>query len=213
VPAGSREAATIPSHYDYLTFQLARGRQAWADFTAHVREIAAPAIQGAGGEMIGLFQGQLGFASNEAVVLLRWPNANRDHLRELDRAPAVVTMHPEKLTPTVRPADDKQPKRGGIYVHRWFTVDADSVADFVALSNRAWQNFESSYETEIFGLFTAEMTAADLREGAGRLLLLTYYASHAVWENSREQTNDPAGLFVQRHALTRSTIGRSSRLI
>jgi hypothetical protein len=178
-----------------------------------VRDVATPAIKASGGEMLGLFQGQLGFASNEAIVLLRWPSATRDHLRELDQAPGVVTMHPEQLTPTVRPADDKALKRGGIYVHRWFTVDGDSVADFVSLSNRAWQTFEGSYETEIFGLFTAETTAADLREGAGRLLLLTYYASHGVWENSREQTTDPAGLFVKRHALTRTTIGRSSRLL
>jgi hypothetical protein len=203
----------MPAHYDYLSFMLDRGRPAWSGFATHIREIATPAIKAAGGEVLGLFQGQLGFASNEAIVLLRWPTAERDRLRELDRAPGVVTMHPEKLVPTVRPADDGQLKRGGIYVHRWFTVDADSVADFVALSNRAWENFEGSYETKIFGLFTAETTVADLREGAGRLLLLTYYASHGVWENSREQTNDPAGLFVKRHALTRSTIGRSSRLV
>jgi len=98
-------------------------------------------------------------------------------------------------------------------VHRWFTVDADQVDDFVSLSNRAWTNFEGSYQTQIFGLFTAERTARDLREGAGRLLLLTYYASYGAWEESREQTSDPNGLFVQRHALTRSTIGRSSVLV
>ena len=199
----------MPAHYDYLNFTLARGRKAWADFAAHVRG-AAPAIADAGGEVLGLFQGQLGFASNEAVILLRWPTATRDRLRELDTAPGVVAMHPQKLTPTVRPADGKRLKSGGIYVHRWFAVDADSVADFVALSNRAWENFEGSYDTEIFGLFTAETTAEDLRDSVGRLLLLTYYASHGVWETSRDQTRDPAGLFAKRHELTRSTIGRSS---
>jgi hypothetical protein len=200
----------MPAHYDYLTFTLTRGRKAWADFAAHVRGAAAPAIARAGGEVLGLFQGQLGFASNEAVVLLRWPNPMGDRLRELDGAPGVVSMHPEKLTPTVRPADGKALKSGGIHVHRWFTVDADSVADFVSLSNRAWENFEGSYDTEIFGLFTAETTAQDVRDGVGRLLLLTYYASHGVWETSRDQTRDPGGLFVKRHELTRSTVGRSS---
>ena len=198
----------MPVHYDYLTFTLERG--AWPKFSSHVRSVAAPAIAQPGGEVLGLFQGQLGFASNEAVVLLRWPSAMGDRLRELDTAPGVVAMYPQKLTPTVRPADDKRLKRSGIYVHRWFSVDADSVADFVALSNRAWENFEGSYDTEIFGLFTAERTAQDVREGAGRLLLLTYYASHGVWETSRDQTRDPAGLFAKRHELTRSTIGRSA---
>jgi hypothetical protein len=199
----------MPAHYDYLTFNLVRGRQAWTDFAVHVRGVT-PKIAAAGGEVIGLFQPQLGFGSTEAVVLLRWPDGGRDRLRELDQAPSVNTMHPEKLTPTVRPADGDVLKPGGIYVHRWFTVDADSVGDFVSLSNRAWTNFEGSYDTQIFGLFTAEATPADVREGAGRLLLLTWYASHGVWENSREQTRDPEGLFVKRHALTRTTIGRSS---
>ncbi|MEJ0043043.1 MAG: hypothetical protein WDM81_12925 [Rhizomicrobium sp.] len=203
----------MPAHYDYLSFQLARGRQAWADFTAHLRGVAAPAVEAAGGAVLGLFQGQLGFASTEAVVLLRWPGAERGRLRELDAAPGAVAMHPETLTPTVRPQDEDTLRAGGIYVHRWFTVDGDSAADFVALSNRAWTNFEGSYDTQIFGLFTAEITAADLREGVGRLLLLTYYASHGVWENSRAQTRDPDGLFARRHALTRSTIGRSSLLM
>jgi hypothetical protein len=203
----------MPAHYDYLTFTLERGRQAWTSFADHVRDVVAPAIASAGGEVLGLFQGQLGFASNEAVVLLRFASPGRDRLRELDSAPGVVSMHPEVLTPTVRPKEDAALTAGGIYVHRWFSVDADAVADFISLSNRAWTNFEGSYATEIFGLFTAERTAQDVRDGAGRLLLLTYYASHGVWEESRHQTRDPNGLFARRHALTRSTIGRSSVLV
>jgi hypothetical protein len=203
----------MPAHYDYLTFTLERGRSSWTAFAAHIRDVAGPAIAASGGAVLGLFQGQLGFASNEAVVLLRWPGAGRDRLRDLDQAPGVVTLHPEVLTPTVRPADNAPLKPGGIHVHRWFTVDADTVADFVALSNRAWENFEGSYDTAIFGLFTAKRTAQDLREDASRLLLLTWYASHGAWEASRDQTRDPQGLFVKRHALTRSTIGRSSLIV
>lgn len=203
----------MPAHYDYLTFALERGRTAASAFVAHMRDVAAAAIAADNGEVLGVFQGQLGFASNEAIVLLRSTAPLRHLLRELDTAPGVVTMHRELLTPTVRPSDTAVMKPGGIYVHRWFNVDAESVADFVALSNRAWEKFEGSYETEIFGLFTAEHTARDVQEGIGRLLLLTFYASHGVWEQSRDQTRDPGGLFVQRHALTRSTIGRSSILV
>lgn len=203
----------MAAHYDYLTFTLERGRQTWSTFVAQMRDVTAPAVAAANGELLGIFQGQLGFASNEAVVLLRSAAPMRDRLREFDAAPGVITMQSELLTPTVRPSDTAVLKQGGMYVHRWFNVDADSVADFVALSNRAWKKFEGSYETEIFGLFTAERTARDIQEGIGRLLLLTYYASHGVWEQSRDQTRDPGGLFVQRHALTRSTIGRSALLV
>jgi hypothetical protein len=189
----------MTARYDYLTITLARGRQPWADLSKAARGVAGVA---------GLFQGQLGFASNEAVVLLR--DAPSDAVAALRAAPGVVALSSDGLTPTVRPADGKQLKRGGIYVHRWFTVDGDRVGDFISLSNRAWENFEGSYDTEIFGLFTAAPSDDDRRGGAGRLLLLTWYASHGVWEASRDQTRDPAGLFVQRHALTRSTVGKSS---
>ncbi|HXC56979.1 MAG TPA: hypothetical protein VNU97_16895 [Rhizomicrobium sp.] len=203
----------MPAHYDYLHVTLERGRPAWAAFAAHIHGTVAPALAAEGGEMLGLFQGQLGFASTEAIVLLRWPDAGHGRVQELSPAPGAVALHWEKLMPTVRPEDGKRLKPGGIYVHRWFTVDAASAADFIALSNRAWENFEGSYDTEIFGLFAAEAKAEDRYEGALRLLLLTYYASHDVWEKSRDQTRDPQGLFVKRHALTRSTIGRSSTLV
>ena len=193
----------MSAEYNYLSVTLERGRPAWAAFAAHTRA--------ADGEMLGVFQGQLGFASNEAVVLLRGANADSRHA--VGQAPGVAGVRAETLTPTVRPAEGAVLRQGGIYVHRWFTVDAQSVDDFVALSNKAWENFEGSYDTEIFGLFTAERSHEDLRDGAGRLLLLTWYASHGVWEASRDQTRDPQGLFARRHALTRTTIGRSSTLV
>jgi hypothetical protein len=199
----------VTAQYDYLTFTLERGRKAWADFAGDVRDRFASEVATAGGEVVGLFQGQLGFASNEAVILLRWPDGGR-RASGLVKGPSAVAAQVKVLTPTVRPADTTKLKSGGIYVHRWFMVDAEKTEDFIDLSNRAWANFEGSYDTEIFGLFTAEADEQDARNGEGRLLLLTWYASHGALDTSRDQTRDPAGLFVKRHELTRSTIGRSS---
>jgi hypothetical protein len=199
--------------YDYLSLTLPRGRAAWQAFADHVHGPGSAVIAGQGGEVVGLFTPQLGFASNEAVVLIRWPENGRGSVAPIAAAPGVVACHDDALTPTVRPADGKAPRAGGIYVHRWFTVDGDRVADFIDLSNRAWAGFEGTYGAEIFGLFSAAPTPHDLHVGEGRLLLLTWYASHGVWEESREQTIDPEGLFVKRHLLTRTTIGRSSLLV
>src|SRR5215472_2900751 len=195
--------------YEYRTFGLERGRAAWAALTKHAREEARKAIADSGGELLGLFSPQLGFASNEATVLTRWPSGIRN-------APAafalseIVSSRSEVLTPTVRPKGGQKLRTGGIYVHRWFTIDKERTADFIDLSNRAWGNFEGSYDTEIFGLFTAEPNAMDREASTQRLLLLTWYRDHAVWEASREQARDAKSLFAQRHLLTRSTIGRSS---
>lgn len=195
--------------FQYLTFELKRGRESWTSFAAGVRSKAAKAIADKSGEIIGLFAPQLGFASNEAVVLVQGtPGA-----KSAFSFPQVVAVEEHALAPTVRPHDGQKLKAGGIYVHRWFTIDAERLADFIDLSNRAWSRFEGSYDTEIFGLFAASESVGDRSLNARRLLLLTWYRDHGVWEASREQSRDAASLFAQRHLLTRTTIGRSSVVV
>jgi hypothetical protein len=203
----------VSAVYDYLTFRLERGRLAWTAFAGHMRDKGATAIGTAGGRLVGLFSPQLGFASNEAVALVRRPNVSTPLPRAALEAPHVASVRHDRLTPTVRPRDDQAIKAGGIYVHRWFAVDGERVFDFIDLSQRAWGGFEGSYETEIFGLFRAEPDDDDRELGAARLLLLTWYRNHAVWEASREQARDTKSLFAQRHELTRTTIGKSSLLV
>jgi hypothetical protein len=196
--------------YDYLTLTLKRGRPAWRAFAGDVAA-AARAIEGDGGDLVGVFSPQLGFASNEAVALLRWP-ATPGAVDSIVGSAEVVGYRREGLTPTARPVEGAALRSGGIHVHRWFTIDGDGVDAFVEISARAWVGFEAAYDAEIFGLFAAAPTDDDGAAGQARLLLLTWYASHGVWETSREQTVDPDGLFVKRHAMTRSTVGRSSLL-
>ena len=195
--------------YDYLTYTLPRGRASWAVFTGAMRDDIAKALAKTNIELLALFSPQLGFASNETVVLLRGVGGG-----ELPRtllAPAGATLASrDRLEPTVRPKDGDRLKEGGIYVHRWFTIDGDRTDDFVDLSNRAWTGFEGAYDTEIFGLFRAQSNSEDRANGSARLLLLTWYKNHAVWEASREQAQDAKSLFAQRHQLTRTTVGRSS---
>jgi len=199
--------------YAYHTLTLPRGRPAWQTFGLHANGATARSIEASGGEWIGVFSPQLGFASNEAVAVVRWPRGELGPSDALVDAPEVVSAVHDTLHPTVRPRPGQTPRAGGIYVHRWFTIDGGALDEFIQLSNRAWSGFEGAYDTEIFGLFAAEASAADLNQDQRRLLLLTWYASHGVWEASREQTIDPEGLFVRRHALTRSTVGRSSLLV
>ena len=37
------------------------------------------------------------------------------------------------LTPTLRPADRGFPVHGGVYVHRWFEVEAGAADEFISL--------------------------------------------------------------------------------
>jgi hypothetical protein len=196
--------------YDYTVLTLPRGRVAWPSLARHILGEAAQVLAARGDALVGLFSPQLGFASNEAAVLVRRGGDGQEPLVTLAPASLASAGPVERLMPTLRPVEGQSLRQGGIYVHRWFTVDVDRVQDFIDLSGRAWGGFEGEYDSEIFGLFTAAITSADRAAGQARLLLLTWYRDHGVWEASRVQTVDPEGLFQRRHDLTRTTIGRSS---
>jgi hypothetical protein len=187
----------MTERYSYFVAELERGRAAFDAFAKHMLDDKST---------VGVFAPQLGFASNEAAVLMTSGGT-------LTRAPHVVSKTHETLVPTIRPTADSALKPGGIYVHRWFTVDHPSLAEFIDLSGKAWPSFESEFDTTIFGLFTAERSEHDIAQNQTRLLLLTYYSDHGVWEASRRPTREPQGLFIRRHQLTRTTIGRSTLLV
>src|SRR5215469_10543156 len=100
--------------YEYRTLELTRGRAAWAALMEHAREEARKAIADSGGELLGLFSPQLGFASNEATVLTRWPSGIRN-LRAAFSLSEIVSSGSEVLTPTVRPKDGQKLRADGIY--------------------------------------------------------------------------------------------------
>src|SRR5258706_14009623 len=134
-PECSAEDLCMSARYDYLTFELARGRGAFEEFASHFRSAGADALSAMRARLLGIFAPQLGFASNEAVLLIR---GETDALPQaVVAAPGTVLFRLRRLSPTVRPSDDQVLKPGGIYVHRWFTIDGERAEDFLDLSNRA----------------------------------------------------------------------------
>ena len=175
--------------YDY--FQLRLGRERTAQKALADRLHAAP-------ETVAVFAPLLGFASNEALVLARAGAKLELPAHSVDR-----------LTPTLRPTQDAPPEIGGIYVHNWFTIDGDSVDEFVRLSGEAWPDFERRFETKIYGLFLAGESEVDRADGARRLLLMTRYRDLGEWQVSRDPTSDAMQVFLRRRELTRISLARA----
>jgi hypothetical protein len=188
--------------YDYVRLTLARVPTPHQALAALLRGTA---------NVVGQFAPQFGWAGNEAVALLRRPDG--EFARPLDAPGLIADAGGEPLTPTLRPADDALPKAGGIYVHRWFEVDAGAADEFVELSGRGWERFEAQFDTQIFGLFRAGVSPADAESGVQRLLLLTRYADHGVWEASRGPTSEAMQIFARRAQLTRRSWAASTLLV
>ena len=140
----------------------------------------------------GVFLSLFGLASNEVYLVTcgettftpRLPGG-MDRLRSHD------------FTPTIRPLDHEPRQEPGIYVFRWFSVNADDVDEIVRLSGEAWPEFEASFDTRVQGLFV------EATEQPAQMLLITWYRNLAVWEASRHPPVSSRDNFLRRHQLTR----------
>ena len=193
--------------YDYLTLTLKRGAAARAEF---VKRLGAAGLA-AGGKAVGLFTPQLGWEAAHAALLVE--GGDPGALRALSEAPEVVSCAFHQLAPTIRPTTGAVLEPGGIYVHRWFEVDSSSFNEFIALSAEAWPDFESRFDARIFGLFDLTSARPGDTPGHRHLLLVTRYASHGVWEDSRDPSTAAMQTFAGRAMLTLSTRAASTLLV
>ena len=193
--------------YDYLTLTLKRGPAVRAEF---IKRLGAAGLTD-GGKAVGLFTPQLGWEAAQAALLVE--RGDPATLQTLTHAPEVLSCEVHELAPTIRPLPGAVLKPGGIYVHRWFEVDSSSLNEFIALSAEAWPDFESRFDAQIFGLF--ELTSARRGDAPGHrhLLLVTRYASHGVWEDSRDPSTAAMQTFARRALLTLSTRAASTLLV
>ena len=188
----------------YQYFELHLGREPTAQ-----RALAKNVYGALGDKAVAVFAPVLGFASDQALVLLDG-EASADAVL---KGSGVVSAQRHRLRPTIRPKAGAQPMAGGVYVHNWFTVDGSGFEEFVKLSGDAWPDFEARFETRIYGLFLAAESEADRADGARRLLLMTRYRDLGEWQKSRDPTSDAMAVFLRRRELTRVSLARACLLV
>ncbi|HEY3887020.1 MAG TPA: hypothetical protein VGL73_00495 [Caulobacteraceae bacterium] len=193
--------------YDYLTLTMKRGPAARGAF---VKRLGAAGLA-EGGKVVGLFTPQLGWEASHAALLVE--RGDPAALQTLSNAPEVLSCEAHELAPTIRPTPGAVLTTGGIYVHRWFEVDGSTFDEFIALSAEAWPDFESRFDARIFGLFDLTSPRPGDAPGHRHLLLVTRYASHGVWEDSRDPSTAAMQTFARRALLTLSTRAASTLLV
>ena len=195
--------------YDYLflDFDAPPGSRPASEYANHLKARKA-AVEAAGGQLLGLFTPQIGWHARQAALLVGWAAGadGRDKaVDELATLPGVRTARRDRLEATARPGAADRLRPEGIYTHRWFVIDTSSLAEVVSLSTQAWPDFEAQFDSNIFGLFKASASAEDQAAGVTRLLLMTRYGSHGVWEESRDSSPKAMAAFARRQKLTRDT--------
>ena len=188
--------------YNYYELRVGREREAQ-------RQLAEQVYGGGGAGVLGVFAPLLGYASNEALVLTD-ERATSDAVL---KGSGVAAAEWRRMSPTLRPHQGARPEPGGVYVHNWFTIDAEALDEFVQLSGAAWPDFEAKFDAKIYGLFSVEPQAGETAAGARRLLLMTRYRDLGEWQKSRDPTSEAMKIFVRRRALTQMSLARACVLV
>ena len=90
------------------------------------------------------------------------------------------------MTPTLRPKAPDAPRRQGNYAFRSFETPAEHWDEFLDLCTGAWPGFESSYDSQVIGLWQFK----EEQDSIQRSLLLTRRPNLAMWERSKIPQGD-----------------------
>ncbi|MDP6690719.1 MAG: hypothetical protein QF384_14590 [Alphaproteobacteria bacterium] len=144
----------------------------------------AERLRAADGALYGVWRSQIGRPRDELTVLMLWPDGG-DSAKAmellLDGVADVADFESQAMAPTLRPEHSDPPRRQGNYAFRWFDLPMENWPEFLELCTAAWPGFESSYDSQVIGLWQC----LDSTEGRRRSLLLTRRPDLAMWERSK----------------------------
>jgi hypothetical protein len=176
------------------------------------------AIESAGGGLYGIWRSQIGRPRDEITAITVWNDglrARRGMADVLHGVTAVRQHEMHEMTPTLRPTAPTPPTRQGNFAFRWFETPAQHFDEFLALSAKGWPDFESSYDSQVIGLWRIIDPGAT--SDVVTSLLLTRRPDLAMWERSKlpqgEKEVAMRETFNRRYDLCDSTVVYTTTLL
>jgi len=172
----------------YVHHRIACKPREWSAAAEEITSAGAARIATAGGSLYGLWRSQIGLPRDTITAVTLWPDTDTAiRMGDLlhDEMTSVETVELDLMTPTLRPETSAPPTRQGNYAFRWFETPTENFAEFLDLCEAAWPGFESSYDSQVIGLWRVE--GSD--DGAIRTLLMTRRPDLTMWERSKIPAN------------------------
>ncbi len=134
--------------------------------------------------LYGIWRSQIGLPRDTITVISAWPDldmAKSQSAHFHDRLKLVQRCEANIMVPTLRPKTSKPPVIQGNYAFRWFDTPAKKFGEFLELSEDAWPSFESSYDSQVIGLWRL----LNSQSNNISTLLLTRRPDLSMWERSK----------------------------
>lgn len=148
-------------------------------------QIVASASGFDGGVLYGVWRSQIGQPRDTLNVMTAWSDVAKGEAafaQAIGEMANVTSHEATHLTPTLRPADATPPVRQGNFAFRWFETPEQHWPEFLQLCADAWPDFESSYDSQVVGLWEV---ADGRQDGVVGSLLMTRRPDLAMWERSK----------------------------
>ena len=168
----------------FVHHRIACQPREWSAVTDRLSSEGAARISELGGALYGLWRSQIGLPRDTVTAITVWPDTDAAvRLADLlhDDDPSVDAVELDLMSPTLRPESAEPPRWQGNYAFRWFETPAENFLEFLELCEAAWPGFESSYDSQVIGLWRVEGND----EGPIRTLLMTRRPDLAMWERSK----------------------------
>ena len=176
------------------------------------------AIETKGGSLYGIWRSQIGRPRDELTAITVWSDGARasEGIAAALRGASSIRRHEmQAMTPTLRPTSPVPPTRQGNFAFRWFETPAEHFDEFLALSAKGWPDFESSYDSQVIGLWRIIESGAP--GNVVTSLLLTRRPDLAMWERSKipqgEKEIAMRETFNRRYDLCDSTVVYTTTLL
>ena len=167
----------------YVHHRVTCEPRTWSDVAKQVIDLHDFVIRNNETSHYGLWRSQIGLPRDTITMISVWPDLETAKEKSnqicigMEMVSAVETCI---MRPTIRPKTNKRPRRQGNYAFRWFDTPLRNLDEFLKLCFEAWPDFESSYDSQIIGLWKIENNDKTVKT-----LLLTRRPNLAMWERSK----------------------------
>ena len=167
----------------YVHHRLNCEPRRWLDVANQVIHLSCFALDDNETALYGVWRSQIGLPRDTLTIISVWPDAEIAKKMSTQigaEMEMVETVESHIMASTVRPKVTHRPEKQGNYAFRWFKTPMESFDQFLNLCTDAWPSFESSYDSQIIGLWKIENNDNNVTT-----LLLTRRPNLAMWERSK----------------------------
>ena len=168
----------------YVHHEVSCSPRHWSDVAEQVQNSSHFKNADGNALLYGIWRSQIGLPRDVLTMISVWPDIKTASSKSDDvlNGLGFINSHKIKfLTPTLRPKTSEPPVKQGNYAFRWFKTPTDNYDKFLQLCEEAWPSFESSFDSQVIGLWRQQQIEKD----SVSTLLLTRRPDLSMWERSK----------------------------